>query len=91
MIGGRAIKPKIEKLGRIRKEVKEKSITVKQAKEQLKYEKLEYVDVNEIESEEDAISYSAQTKKAKQEAAVVQQAQLSYMSKVNGSVIIRLG
>ena len=34
---------KMEKLSKIRKEVKEKAITVKEAKEQLKYEKIDYL------------------------------------------------
>ncbi len=83
------IKAKIERLSRIKKEVKEKSITVKSAIEKLKAEQLKDVDLSEIESEEDA-AYKA-IKKSKEAPAAAQVAQLDYITKVNGSIILRLG
>ncbi len=87
-----ALKLKIERLSRIRQEIKESKITVKQAIEQLKAEELNQLDIDEIESEEDA-QYAAQPSKSKEKSSEqpVLSAQLGYMTKVNGSVIIRLG
>ena len=81
------IKAKIERLSKIRKEVKEKSITVKSAIEKLKLEDLKEIDIDEIESEEDA-AYAAKPKEAPVTAQI---AQLGYISKINGSIILRLG
>ena len=58
-ISGDGKRLKIEKLSRIRKEIKEKAITVKEAMDELKAEELKYVDINEIQDEFDA-AYSAQ-------------------------------
>ena len=90
-------KQKIEKLSKIRKEVKEEKLSVKQAIEKLKYEKLKYVDLSEIEDEDEHIAaseqISAQTKKSKETPAQqpTQQTSSPYITKVNGSVIIRIG
>mgnify|MGYP001583467925 CR=1 FL=1 len=64
-----------------------KSMTVKQAIGQLKPEQLKDVNLDEIESEEDALIDYKQTKKVKQET----QQSFTRIIEVNGSVIIRLG
>ncbi len=85
---------KIEKLSRIRHDIKSKAITVKEAISKLKLEELKEFDINEIESEEDA-EYdpkpAGEKGFASQVTAAQQAPQLNYISKVNGSVIIRLG
>src|SRR3989338_1172172 len=83
------INQKIERLSRIRSDIKEKKVTVKQAIERLKAEKLKHIDLDEIEDEETAeAEYKA--KKSK-EAPAAQTPQTDYMTKINGSVIIKLG
>jgi len=83
------INQKIGRLIRIRSDIKEKKVTVKQAIERLKAEKLKHIDLDEIEDEETAeAEYKA--KKSK-EAPAAQTPQTDYMTKINGSVIIKLG
>jgi len=82
-----SVKKRIERLSKIKKEVKEKTRTVKEAINELKLEELKEVDINEIESEEDA-QYTQLTKGKEKTSPT---AQLDYMTKVNGSVIIRIG
>jgi len=87
------INQKIERLSRIRSDIKEKKVTVKQAIERLKAEKLKHIDLDEIEDEETAeAEYTAKKAKEGQATTIIQQApQQDYMTKVNGSIILRLG
>ncbi|MBI1936435.1 hypothetical protein HYS31_08460 [Candidatus Woesearchaeota archaeon] len=60
-------KQKIERLSKLKSGIKEKEVTVKQAIVQLKLEQLGHVDIDAIESEEDAVGYTSKTKKAREE------------------------